>query len=72
MAGRKENGDDEDDEDEEKKRREPRTAIQSTRPSCKHAECVRHQVVYMLKRTLPIRCLFGCTTGSRNGWSRTV
>lgn len=57
---------------DEKNRKEPRTAIQSTRPSCKHAECVRHQVVYMLKRMLPIRYLFGYTRGARNRWSRTV
>lgn len=35
------------------------TAIQSTGPACKHAECVRHQVVSMLKRTLPVADLSG-------------
>lgn len=48
------------------------TAIQSTRPACKHVECVRHQVVYMLKRMLPIRYHLGYTRGSKNRWSRTV
>lgn len=32
--------------------------IQSTRPACNHAECVRHQVVYMLKKMVSIRYLF--------------
>lgn len=44
---------------EETMTKRSQTAIQSTRPACKHAECVRHQVVCMLKRMLPIGFLFG-------------
>lgn len=56
------------------KKREAKAAIQSTRPACKHAECLRHQVVLHAEEDAPP---YRCRLGLRRRlpeirWRRTV